>query len=427
MVKCKKILSLLVVFIMCFALGLTVFADEGAPDGETPAEEIPTEETVLEPSVVYATQVQDRGWLEAVRDNEVSGTLDEARRMETLWARLENNTIEGGITYRSYIEGIGWSGWSENGVPTGSEGQQRAIRGLEIRLTGPMAEQYHVYYRVRMENFGWLDYAQDGHLAGTTELPVRLEAVQIILAKRGEAAPADAARPSRQLYEFFTDENGQRYLVAIDGVRPNGWFEWNGKRHYADNGYIKTGWHYIDGLKFYFDENYVLVQDVEAIIGKQDSYVIKVNKQANCVTIYAKDGNNGYIIPVKAMLCTTGDDTPIGTFKSPEKYRWRLMVNDTWSQYATRIIPGQGFLIHSVGFWEKNNHTLITDAYNYLGRSKSLGCVRLTTGHAKWVYDNCKIGTTIIIYNDPNPGPFNRPAVVPIPANQKWDPTDPGA
>lgn len=45
-----------------------------------------------------------------------------------------------------------------------------------------------------------------------------------------------------------------------------------------------------------------LVQDVDSLIGKQSDYLLKVNKTLNCLTVYAKDGNNGYIIPVKAML-----------------------------------------------------------------------------------------------------------------------------
>ncbi len=46
-------------------------------------------------------------------------------------------------------------------------------------------------------------------------------------------------------------------------------------------------------------------------LGKQDSYEIKVNKTTNVVTVYAKDGNKGYIIPVKAFVCSGGDTTPL--------------------------------------------------------------------------------------------------------------------
>ena len=54
-------------------------------------------------------------------------------------------------------------------------------------------------------------------------------------------------------------------------------------------------------------------------------YLIKVNRKQCVVTIYEKDETGKYTIPVKAMLCSPGWDTPLGTFKTPEKYRWRLL------------------------------------------------------------------------------------------------------
>ena len=165
---------------------------------------------------------------------------------------------------------------------------------------------------------------------------------------------------------------------------------------------------------------------MDGIIGAQSSYQIKINKQANCVTIYAKDGANGYVIPVKSMLCSTGDDTPVGTLKTLGKYRWANMINGTYSQYATRLTPAPGVLFHSISYSVKgNNRTMITEGYNGLGTVRSLGCVRLVCGDAYWIYQRCAVGTTVIVYNDPNPGPFDRPTVAPIPTNQRWDPTDP--
>ena len=166
------------------------------------------------------------------------------------------------------------------------------------------------------------------------------------------------------------------------------------------------------------------MQDVDSIIGKQSSYLLKVNKTLNCLTVYAKDGDNGYIIPVKAMLTSVGDDTPIGTFQTPEKYRWRLMVNDTYTQYATRIT--QGFLLHSITYGSPNEMDLLTVGYNGLGVTRSLGCVRLTCENSKWIYDNCSLGTSVQIYEDPLvASPFDKPELIPISEQQTWDPSDP--
>lgn len=208
-----------------------------------------------------------------------------------------------------------------------------------------------------------------------------------------------------------------------------GWYDTNstsGERYYLNKGQAVTGWHYVGGLKFYFYSNGTLCQNVDSLIGVQKNYKIKVNKQANCVTIYASDGANGYVIPVKSMLCSTGDDTPLGTFYTPAKYRWQGMFNGTYAQFATRLTAGQGFLFHSITYSQRgNNHSLLTEGYNGLGVTRSAGCIRLLCGEAYWIYTRCPIGTQVEVYNSSTPGPFYRPVLVPIPGNQNYDPTDP--
>lgn len=159
-------------------------------------------------------------------------------------------------------------------------------------------------------------------------------------------------------------------------------------------------------------------------------YLIKVNRLLNCVTVYTKDSNGKYTVPYKAMACSTGKNiknTPLGTFNTSSKYTWRLMVDGTHSQYATRIYGG--ILFHSVPCYSPKKDQLEFEEFNKLGSPASLGCIRLTVADAKWIYDNCPSGTTVIIYDDANsPGPLGKPSVISIPAdspNRGWDPTDP--
>ena len=58
-------------------------------------------------------------------------------------------------------------------------------------------------------------------------------------------------------------------------------------------------------------------------VQKKNPYIIKVNKKMNCVTIYGLDEKDEYTIPVKAMVCSTGSATPLGTFKTSDRYRWK--------------------------------------------------------------------------------------------------------
>ncbi len=152
-------------------------------------------------------------------------------------------------------------------------------------------------------------------------------------------------------------------------------------------------------------------------------YYIKVNKQQNVVTVYGKDENGKYTVPVRAMVCSVGADTPLGVFKTPVKYRWKLLMGDVWGQYSTRIV--RGILFHSVWYYKMDASTLSATQYNKLGTTASHGCVRLTVEDAKWIYDNCPIGTTVEIYNGKDPGPLGKPVAAKLPVGTGWDPTDP--
>ena len=68
-------------------------------------------------------------------------------------------------------------------------------------------------------------------------------------------------------------------------------------------------------------------------------YVIKINKQANCVTIYKEDAK-GELKPVKALICSTGYATKLGTYSLGEKLRWHVLDGPCYGQYCTRIYGG---------------------------------------------------------------------------------------
>ena len=161
-------------------------------------------------------------------------------------------------------------------------------------------------------------------------------------------------------------------------------------------------------------------------------YAIKVNRAMNTVTIYEMDDQGAYTVPVKAMICSTarsGYVTPLGSYTLKE-YRsaWRLMLDGTYGQYAT-CFSGH-YLFHSICYSDDSHDAMVRDAYNNLGEPASMGCVRLQTEDAKWIFDHCPAGTPVTVYDDAeDPGPLGKPkkAVDYITPEQYngWDPTDP--
>ena len=41
-----------------------------------------------------------------------------------------------------------------------------------------------MYYRVHVQNFGWLDWAKNGEIAGTVNYGYRMEAIKIALVRK---------------------------------------------------------------------------------------------------------------------------------------------------------------------------------------------------------------------------------------------------
>lgn len=158
-------------------------------------------------------------------------------------------------------------------------------------------------------------------------------------------------------------------------------------------------------------------------------YFIKVNYGANVVTVYTKDADENYTVPYKAMVCSCGTYTPTsGTYKTTNKYTWRLLIHNVYGQYATRIVGS--ILFHSVPYTSNKKDTLEYWEFDKLGQTASAGCVRLTVRDAKWIYDNCPRGTMVEFYSSSNPGPLGKPSAQKISSNtecRNWDPTDPAS
>lgn len=176
-----------------------------------------------------------------------------------------------------------------------------------------------------------------------------------------------------------------------------------------------------DEVNAFFDSLKETEEEVKA-----DSYYIRVNRLKNCITIYTVDENGNYDKPIKSMICSTGGDrTPLGVYRTTNKYEMRNLLFNVYGQYATRIV-GQ-ILFHSSSNSTAKKDSLLAGEFNKLGEAVSHGCIRLTVRDSKWIYDNCKEGTVVEIYDDEYEGPLGKPEMIKVPTDTVWDPTDPDA
>ena len=186
---------------------------EGSDETETPApedEQSDEQEEDLEaqevptPTVTYQAHVQDYGWMKEVKDGADAGTHGESKRVEALKVNV-SGVDNLGIQYMAHIQNIGWKqGWKANGEEMGTDGQSLRVEAVRLQLTGEAASQYHVWYRVHVQNIGWMGWTCDGAKAGTAGQSLRVEAIQIFV------LPADQPAPSG---------DGQATADAFSGTR----------------------------------------------------------------------------------------------------------------------------------------------------------------------------------------------------------------
>ena len=162
-------------------------------------------------------------------------------------------------------------------------------------------------------------------------------------------------------------------------------------------------------------------------VNSDKPYYIKVNYGANVVTVYSKDENGDYTVPVKAMVCSTGRATPTsGTYTIKGRWRWLKMIGGVYAQYTTQVVGN--ILFHSVPYLRKGDSSSLEYwEYDKLGTRASAGCIRLTMQDASWIYNNIASGTLVEFYSSSDPGPLGKPSAPKISWNEEcrgWDPTD---
>ena len=145
----------------------------------------------VDKTVSYSAHVQDYGWLNAVTNGNIGGTVGQSKRMEAIQVSLSDDMLEyGDVNVQAHVQDYGWLGTVGNGQTAGTTGQNKRLEGLKITLTDELANHYDIYYRAHVGNIGWLGWTKNGGIAGSVGCNRRIEAVQIaIYAKNDPNAP----------------------------------------------------------------------------------------------------------------------------------------------------------------------------------------------------------------------------------------------
>ena len=129
-------------------------------------------------------------------------------------------------------------------------------------------------------------------------------------------------------------------------------------------------------------------------------FAITVDVRNQIVSVYTRDEEGNYTIPVRQMLCSSGKvgtPSPVGDWVlNGRKANWCYFPK--WGDYArywTRINAKVAF--HSPIYSAPSTKAMKTNSYKMLGSRASHGCIRLSVPDAKWIYDNVGAGTVVTI------------------------------
>lgn len=133
------------------------------------------------------------------------------------------------------------------------------------------------------------------------------------------------------------------------------------------------------------------------VLRSNDPIWIKVSKEKQRVYIMSEDKS------IYTMICSTGLDTspdtstPEGTFYIQQE-RGTSFYNSSEQEGAKYWVSWKNhgeFLFHSVA--TDINGNVIQSEAEKLGYKASHGCVRLAMPDAKWIYDNIRYNTKVVI------------------------------
>lgn len=131
----------------------------------------------------------------------------------------------------------------------------------------------------------------------------------------------------------------------------------------------------------------------------QTPYMLEIRIAEQQVYIYRLNDAEAYEL-LRTCICSTGlndTPTPTGVFVDTQPLNsWHYFQKfECWAQYSWQI--DGDILFHSVLFDEKDEATLRKNSVYALGHKASHGCVRLQVEDAKWIFENCKSGTIVVV------------------------------
>ena len=180
------------------------------------------------------------GWIPGVVNDGVVGNVNTGNALEAFKITfLGSKPGDIGVQADAHVSTIGWiNNQDASQVVGGTVGSGHALEGIRLRLVGNKATKYNLYYRVYIEQFGWLGWANANELAGSENLSLHIQGLQVkaVMKKYDDGSLANDQNES-----YVTEPKTGFASIIRNGRRMQVYFY---------NGQIVT-WNFREGRNFY--------------------------------------------------------------------------------------------------------------------------------------------------------------------------------
>jgi len=180
------------------------------------------------------------GWIPEVINDGVVGNVNTGNALEAFKITfLGSKPGDIGVQADAHVSTIGWiNNQDASQVVGGTVGSGHALEGIRLRLVGNKDNKYNLYYRVYIEQFGWLGWANANELAGSENLSLHIQGLQVkaVMKKYDDGSLANDQNES-----YVTEPKTGFASIIRNGRRMQVYFY---------NGQIVT-WNFREGRNFY--------------------------------------------------------------------------------------------------------------------------------------------------------------------------------
>lgn len=138
--------------------------------------------------IKYQAHVAGEGWQAEVCNGQIAGTVGQNKAIEAV--RITGIEVPDGVNLgvagHALVQDMGWGEDAVINQDIGSTGQNKHLEAIKLGLYGDNATDYDIWYRLHVQDKGFLDWCRNSEPNGTEGENLQAEAIQIFLVNKNE-------------------------------------------------------------------------------------------------------------------------------------------------------------------------------------------------------------------------------------------------